>query len=72
MNKTLSILAIIFGVGFLALAFVYWTTPASGLPMYLPGYDPATTAIHFKHGLAALILAAGLFIFAWFSTGKKK
>ena len=75
MKKTLAISAVVLGVVFLALAFVYWTTPASALPSYLPGYDPAMAGVHFKHGLAALILAILLFIYTWFATGpgtKKK
>ena len=72
MSKKLAIVAVVLGVVFLALAFVYWTTPASGLPSFFPGYDPAMAGVHFKHGLASLILAILLFIYAWFATGKKK
>jgi len=72
MMKTLGIIAIVLGIVFLALAFVYWTTPASGLPHFFPGYDSALAAVHFKHGSAALILVVLLFIFAWFATATKK
>jgi hypothetical protein len=72
MNKTLAILAVVVGIVLLGLAFVYWTTPASALPHFLPGYDPAMAGVHFKHGLASFILAILLFIYAWFATGKKK
>jgi hypothetical protein len=72
MKRAIAILAVVLGVVFLALAFVYWTTPASGLPSFLPGYDPTMAGVHFKHGLASLILAALLFVYAWFATGKKK
>lgn len=72
MKKILAIIAVVLGIGFVALAFVYWTTPANSLPMFLPGYDAAMAGVHFKHGLLAIILAILLFIFAWFSTGKKK
>jgi hypothetical protein len=71
MNKTLGIVAVVLGIVFLALTFIYWTTPASALPHFLPGYDAAMAAVHFKHGLASLILAILLFIFAWFATAKK-
>jgi hypothetical protein len=71
MNKTLSVIAAILGIGFLWLTFIYWTTPASGLPTFLPGYDAAMSGVHIKHGLLALILALCLFVFAWFQTGKK-
>jgi hypothetical protein len=72
MNKTFSVIAIVLGIGFVALALFYWMTPANGLPTYLPGYDPATTTIHFKHGLASFILGGGLFVYAWFASSKKK
>lgn len=72
MKKALSVLAIVLGVVFLVLAFIYWTTPASGLPSYFPGFDPAMAGMHIKHGIAAFGLALLLFIYAWFATGKKK
>ena len=72
MKKTLAVLAVVLGVIFVILAFIYWTTPASGLPSYFPGYDPTMAGVHFKHGLAALILAVLLFVYSWFATGKKK
>lgn len=72
MKKTLNIVLVVLGVLFLFLAFVYWSTPANALPSYLPGYDPSMMTAHFKHGLAALILALAAFIFVWFNTGKKR
>lgn len=71
MKKAIIVLALLLGIVFLILTFVYWTTPASGLPTYLPGYNPAMATPHFKHGLLALILAVLSFIYAWFATGKK-
>jgi len=72
MYKTINVIAILLGVVCLFLAAIYWMMPASALPAYLPGYDPALNAVHFKHGLAALILGLALFVFVWFRTGKKK
>jgi hypothetical protein len=72
MKKALAVAAVVLGVVFLALAIVYWTTPASGLPSFFPGYDPTMAGIHFKHGLASLIISVLLFVYAWFATGKKK
>ena len=62
----------VLGVIFLALAVYYWMTPAGSLPHFMPGYLAGDTAKHFKHGLAAVILAAGCGVLAWFMTGKKK
>lgn len=71
MKRAMAISAVLLGIVFLGLAIVYWTTPASALPSFFPGYDPAMAGVHFKHGLLALILAVLLFIYAWFATGKK-
>lgn len=72
MKKTLTILALILGIGCLYITFVYWTTPANALPSFFPGYDPTLAGVHFKHGLAALIVGIALFVFAWFESGTKK
>lgn len=69
--KPLAIIAVVLGVLCVGLAIYYWVTPANTLPSFFPGYDAAMTGIHFKHGLAALILGVLLFVYAWFSTGKK-
>jgi hypothetical protein len=70
-NKTTVIVSIVLGILFLMLAFYYWSTPADLLPHFMPGYDAALNAVHFKHGLGAFILAAAAFIFAWFTSGEK-
>jgi hypothetical protein len=69
MKKSLATIALILGILFAALAIYYWITPASALPAFLPGYNPAMLTPHFKHGLAALIVGILLFIYAWFATG---
>jgi len=72
MRKTLAWAALILGVLFLVLAVVYWTVPASSLPTYLPGYEAGVAAVHFKHGLAALVLGLALFVYAWFTSVPKR
>ena len=74
MNKTiLTWLAVILGVIFVGVAIYYWMTPAGSLPPYsVFGYEAGSEHIHFKHGLASLILAIGLFIFAWFKSAPEK
>ncbi len=72
MNKKLiGIGGIVLGVLCLMLAFVYWTTPASLLPSFLPGHDPGSIGIHVKHGVAAFILGLAFFVLVWFASGKK-
>lgn len=71
MNKKLVPLLIIAGVVFLGIAIFYWVTAASNLPHWFPGYEVGNSRVHFKHGLAALLLALGCGVWAWFSSGKK-
>ena len=69
MKKTIfSVLAVIF----LAIAVYYWVTKAGSLPHWLPGYQAGSTHVHFKHGIAAFILAVGSGLLVWFSGGSKK
>ena len=44
---------------------------AGSLPHFLPGFEAGATNIHFKHGLASLLLALASFAYAWFQSGKR-
>jgi hypothetical protein len=70
-TKLLSYSASLLGILFLILAIIYWTVPAGSLPHFIPGFETGGTTIHFKHGLAALILSLLSFTWAWFEGGKK-
>jgi hypothetical protein len=59
--------AIILGLIFAVIACVYWLIPAGSLPAFVPGFQPGSTAIHVKHGLASLAIAVACFIAAWFA-----
>jgi hypothetical protein len=72
MKKFLPTLATLLGIVFVGLAALYWLTPAGSLPTYIPGFEAGSAHIHFKHGLAALILGLGLFVLAWFKSAPKK
>lgn len=72
MKKLWITLLIIAAVVLVGVAIYYWVTPAGSLPHFVPGYIAGSHVKHFKHGLAALILAAGCAILAWFSSGKKE
>lgn len=72
MNKIIAIVAVVLGVVCIGLALFYWMTPAGSLPTYMPGYEVGSSIVHFKHGLAALILGLGLFAFAWFKSAPSK
>ncbi len=70
-RRFLSGLVVLLGIVLLIVALMYWFTPAGSLPHYFPGFVEGATRKHVKHGLAALIVALGLFAYAWFQTGKK-
>ncbi len=70
-NKLLAPLAIVIGIAFVALAVVYWITPAGSLPAYVPGHEAGSSTIHVKHGIGSLLLGLAAFAFAWFKGGKK-
>ncbi len=65
--------AVALGVIFLVIAVVYFVTTAHGLPSFFPGHVGASSSEaahhHVKHGIAALVVALGCWIFAWFQTG---
>lgn len=61
---------LVIGVLLIVVSVVYFVTPAKSLPSFFPGFDPALTKTHFKHGIGALLLGLGAFIFAWFNTKK--
>ena len=50
---------------------IYFTHNAGTLPTYMPGYEAGSAHTHFKHGVGSIIIAIGLFIVAWFQSGKK-
>jgi hypothetical protein len=58
----------IIGLVFIGVAFVYWLTPASGLPSFMPGFQLGNDHVHLTHALASLIVALALFMVAiiWF------
>jgi hypothetical protein len=48
------------------------TEAAGNLPSFVPGFETGVDKIHFKHGLASLILALALFVFAWFQSAPQR
>jgi NADH:ubiquinone oxidoreductase subunit 5 (subunit L)/multisubunit Na+/H+ antiporter MnhA subunit len=78
MNPTLRKLvipAVVLGVLLIVVAIVYFVTPEHSLPSFFPGHSSASSTEanhhHTKHGIAALVVAAACFVFAWFQTGPK-
>lgn len=71
MKKYGVVVGIIVGILFVALALVYWLTPAGSLPSFMPGFEAGSSVVHFKHGLVSLIVGLFAFVYAWFASGKK-
>jgi uncharacterized membrane-anchored protein YitT (DUF2179 family) len=72
MRKLILPAVVLLGVLLLAAATVYFLMPADSLPSFFPGHvSHEADQTHFKHGIAALVVAFGLFAFAWFRTGPK-
>jgi hypothetical protein len=59
--------AIILGLAFAAVAIVYWTMPGGSLPSFLPGFEPGSTLLHVKHGIAVAAVAVLCFAFGWYA-----
>ena len=72
-NRVLVPAAIVAGVVLIVVAIVYFAEPAKSLPFpdFL-GHDAGSTRHHVKHGIAALLLGLGCFVFAWFRSGPKR
>ncbi len=70
-RRLLAPLAVLLAIVLVIVALIYWFTPAGSLPHYFPGFVEGAMGKHVKHGLAAFIVALGLFAYAWFQTGKK-
>ena len=68
-NRSLIILAVIAGVVFVVIAVIYFAEPAKSLPSFFPAISRAPTHHHTKHGIAAVVVAIGAFVLAWFQTG---
>jgi hypothetical protein len=68
-NRSLIAPAIVLGTILLVVAVIYWVDPAKSLPSFFPGHTSGSNHHHVKHGIAALVVAMGCFVFAWFQTG---
>jgi hypothetical protein len=68
-RRNLIIPAVLLGLVFVAIAVVYFVEPAGSLPSFFPGHEAGSSHHHTKHGIAALVVAAACFVFAWFQSG---
>jgi len=68
-RRNLIVPAVILGLLLLVVTIVYWAEPAGSLPSFFPGHEAGSSHHHFKHGIAAFVLALACFTFAWFQSG---
>jgi hypothetical protein len=68
-TRSLLIPAVLAGVALIVVAIVYFADSAADLPGFFPGHQAGSAHHHVKHGIAALVVGLGAFIFAWFQTG---
>jgi hypothetical protein len=68
-SRTLTTLAVIAGVLFIALAVLYFAEPAKSLPSFIPGHESGSGHHHVKHGIASFVVGLACLAFAWFQTG---
>ena len=67
----MSLIAGLLGLVSVALAAVYWLTPAGSLPTFFPGFAAGSSHIHINHALGALIIGLVLLAVAWFRRARK-
>jgi protein-S-isoprenylcysteine O-methyltransferase Ste14 len=70
--RLLIALAVVAGIALLVVGGVYFAEPARSLPSFFPGHSADSSAHHIKHGIAAVAVAAALFVFAWFASGPRR
>ncbi len=71
-RRPLVILGIVAGIVFIAIGIMYFAVPAKSLPLpdFL-GHESGSSHHHVKHGIAAVLVGLGCFVFAWFQSGPK-
>lgn len=70
-NRSLIVPLVLAGLVLLVVAALYIAQTAADLPSFFPGQEAGSTHHHVKHGIAALVLALGAFVLAWFQTEAK-
>jgi len=70
-KRYLAIAAVVLGIVFIAIGIVYFVEPAKSLPSFFPGHQSGSNHHHTKHGIAAVLVGIGWFVFAWFQSGPR-
>ena len=70
--RGLTVLLIVVGLAFIALASYYALSPASALPSFFPGHQAGSPHHHLKHAALAAVIGVVIWVGAWFSTVPSK
>jgi amino acid transporter len=62
----MKLIAYLLGIALIAIAVVYFVTPADHLPAFFPGHAADVARIHMKHGIVAGGLGVVLLAIGWF------
>jgi amino acid permease len=55
-GNTMKTIATLLGVVLLIVAAVYFLVPADQLPGFFPGHETGVARMHYKHGIASIVL----------------
>jgi amino acid permease len=55
-GNTMKTIATLLGVVLLIVAAVYFLVPADQLPGFFPGHETGVARMHYKHGIASVVL----------------
>ena len=61
----MKLIAYLLGIVLIAIAVVYFVTPADHLPSFFPGHAAGVTRIHMKHGILAAVVGVVLLAVGW-------
>jgi uncharacterized membrane protein HdeD (DUF308 family) len=70
-KRNIAIAAVVLGVVFIIIGIIYFVEPAKSLPAFFPGHQSGSDHHHTKHGIAAVLVGIGCFVFAWFQSGPR-
>ena len=61
----MKLIAYLLGIVLIAIAVVYFVTPADHLPSFFPGHAAGVTRIHMKHGILVAVVGVVLLAIGW-------
>lgn len=62
----MKLITYLLGILLIAIAVVYFFTPADLLPAFFPGHAAGATRVHMKNGVLSAVLGVVLLLIGWF------